>query len=381
MLVYAMQAAPTHRIQPKTPKRPIKISPKHFFRFLWTTQSSFTHHKCLVNCDCNDARTTWKQLQSTTDDREIAINMHLFAYAVIRSPNASGIEVVFRSFPLFLSLTIFEFCIRSFFIFSALKCKQCQKMCGVFVHPTQYRIHRRNLFTLRTAVVLCLEACASMPWKIQFWATKHTHTIAHRDDSNARFTYSFSLITSNPFLLCQFSTRKRMCVVRLVLQLNVFALPPFVHAFDVFSHKFSSHFSDCQILYPILAAINDKRYDAAIKPSRLHITVAIKTMILSTTSISVPDSYSRSLFHCLYWNRATFGVCARAFVTRWVRTICSFRTRPRRCVLSAHVHKAHAHAFATREKKKDVVYRFLFWARNRWNVFYEFFSLRKYAQY
>lgn len=50
---------------------------------------------------------------------------------------------------------------------------------------------------------------------------------------------------------------------------------------------FSSRFGDCQILYPILTAINDKRYDAAIKPSRLHITVAIKTMILSTTSIFI----------------------------------------------------------------------------------------------
>lgn len=30
---------------------------KHFFlRFmtLYTKESSFTHHKCLVNCDCND---------------------------------------------------------------------------------------------------------------------------------------------------------------------------------------------------------------------------------------------------------------------------------------------------------------------------------------
>lgn len=39
-----------------------------------------------------------------------------------------------------------------------------------------------------------------------------------------------------------------------------------------------------QILYPILAAINDKCYDT-IKPSRLHITSTIKAMILSTTSI------------------------------------------------------------------------------------------------
>lgn len=39
-----------------------------------------------------------------------------------------------------------------------------------------------------------------------------------------------------------------------------------------------------QILCPILAAINDKCYDT-IKPSRLHITAAIKAMILSTTSI------------------------------------------------------------------------------------------------
>lgn len=53
----------------------------------------------------------------------------------------------------------------------------------------------------------------------------------------------------------------------------------------VFAHYLNPFFSlYSQILCPILTAINDKCYDT-IKPSRLHITAAIKVMILSTTSI------------------------------------------------------------------------------------------------
>lgn len=114
---------------------------------------------------------------------------------------------------------------------------------------------------------------------------------------------------------------------------------PRIHTYTL---RFSSHFSDCQILYPILTAINDKRYDAAIKPSRLHITVAIKTMILSTTSIFIVvivvvvvyDSYSSVVAGCfstiplLYWHCSRYCteshtsvaylcVCARYTTTTW----------------------------------------------------------------
>lgn len=84
-----------------------------FLSFLWTlyTESSFTHHKCLVNCDCNDARTTWKQLQSTADDREIAINMHLFACAplyhtirIVKRMSASAVLCSFRFCSSFISV-------------------------------------------------------------------------------------------------------------------------------------------------------------------------------------------------------------------------------------------------------------------------------------
>lgn len=62
----------------------------------------------------------------------------------------------------------------------------------------------------------------------------------------------------------------------------------FVHKWSiyllVFAHYLNPFFSYSQIWCPILTAINDKCYDT-IKPSRLHITAAIKAMILSTTSI------------------------------------------------------------------------------------------------
>lgn len=183
----------------------------------------------------------------------------------------------------------------------------------------------------------------------------HTFTAAAAGISNVRFTYSFSLITSNPFpslsdLLGSQQQQQQYTHLQELILVFVFSFD-FVHAshrffvlpslatfltalymrcFSVFfvrcplfpcdlvflsfqhantrihSHtpRFSSHFSDCQILYPILTAINDKRYDAAIKPSRLHITVAIKTMILSTTSIfivvcvCVHDSYSSGVDRC-----------------------------------------------------------------------------------
>lgn len=107
----------------------------------------------------------------------------------------------------------------------------------------------------------------------------------------SRFTYSFSLITSNPFLLSVIFYRQNVLTLHRLGPYSCVdptlhrALTQFFFLSVAYSHKFSSRFSDCQILYPILTAINDKRYDAAIKPSRLHITVAIKTMILSTTSI------------------------------------------------------------------------------------------------
>lgn len=72
----------------------------------------------------------------------------------------------------------------------------------------------KNVWYLRTNPtysfrfgILCVdgEACASkMPWKIWKCWDKVSHT--HPKRSTARFTYSFSLITSNPFLLCRFCT-------------------------------------------------------------------------------------------------------------------------------------------------------------------------------
>lgn len=89
--------------------------------------------------------------------------MHLFAYAVIRSlfteSTREGVRaLLFRSFPLFLSLAIFEFRIRLFFFFIFL-CFKMQAMpknvCGISVHPTQYRIHQHILFIWRIVVVCC----------------------------------------------------------------------------------------------------------------------------------------------------------------------------------------------------------------------------------
>lgn len=104
-----------------------------------------------------------------------------------------------------------------------------------------------------------------------------------------------------------------------------------------YSHKFSSRFSDCQILYPILTAINDKRYDAAIKPSRLHITVAIKTMILSTTSIFrailiVSAFFDTQTYTALGYPVSVY-VCSECCVQYGVGTDYSAWTRPNTCYL------------------------------------------------
>lgn len=204
--------------------------------------------------------------------------------------------------------------------------------------------------------------------------------------SNVRFTYSFTLITSNPFpsLSDLFGSQQQHTHLQELILVFVFSFD-FVHAshlffvlpslatfltalymrwhgslaplffrllrssssfsirfgFSLFStHKhprarshtlthtprFSSHFSDCQILYPILTAINDKRYDAAIKPSRLHITVAIKTMILSTTSIFVVvcvcvSVYVWFLFQwccSVRWGFCQFLCCVAAHVCKCI---------------------------------------------------------------
>lgn len=121
-----------------------------FLSFLWTQyrlrvreregESSFTHHKCLVNCDCNDARTTWKQLQSTADDREMAINMHLFACAPLysirtllpcsfrfcSSSSSSSSTFLILRIHVVLSAVIFDFLFPSFFAFRVhtVKCWQ-----------------------------------------------------------------------------------------------------------------------------------------------------------------------------------------------------------------------------------------------------------------
>lgn len=247
MLVYSMQEAPTHRIHPKTPKRPIKISPQHFFWFLWTIQSCFTHHKCLVNCDCNDARTTWKQLQSTTDDREIAINMHLFAYAVIRSLWIREKECFFFvlfhfSYPHNVRISLFVF-LFSFFFFHFFCFKMqampknvwCPCTPNIIPHTPTYSFHLSYCCSVVTRSVRII-AMENVMLKEK---NSHTHIHTHGGNSNARFTYSFSLITFNPFLLCQFSIRKRVCSVCLVLQTNVFALLcSVVHALTFFLTSF-----------------------------------------------------------------------------------------------------------------------------------------------
>lgn len=127
--------SPTHHIAKNT-KTSIKISPQHFVSvFMNYTESSFTHHKCLVNCDCNDARTTWKQLQSTfADDREIAINMHLFAYAVTFARCRRCDASLSHFFQLFFiprnGLKVFSFSFFSSFHFS--HAKQCQKLLSLY---------------------------------------------------------------------------------------------------------------------------------------------------------------------------------------------------------------------------------------------------------
>lgn len=114
----------------------------------------------------------------------------------------------------------------------------------------------------------------------------------------------FHLIHTNFFLGPERSLLLVQILLSFVLYLYVYSVPHLgsgivlLHSnssycycccwfFASFGCYFSLIFVIFKILYPILTAINDKRYDAAIKPSRLHITVAIKTMILSTTSIFI----------------------------------------------------------------------------------------------
>lgn len=310
--------------------------------------------------------------------------------------------------------------------------------------------------------------------KFQMLAThKHPHTPRCNCCcccvSNARFTYSFSLIASNPFRLCLiFSVRNSSSSLRgaaplLLLRLQLrflyfsatlstalymrwhasssstfpsssivlfFRSTPFWFVFSLSlapahirtTHPrtgFSSHFSDCQILYPILTAINDKRYDAAIKPSRLHITVAIKTMILSTTSIfivvivivrvwflysSVVAGRFSSIpllrcYCCTEKERALqVSVCVYVHDTqrhkRWVRSTCSrgWISTQWLCICTVYsvhtficsiVHTlARLHGFSLFISTQHLVHintgiRHTSWVQ--FYVFYEFFSLRKYA--
>ena len=77
-----------------------------------------------------------------------------------------------------------------------------------------------------------------------------------------------------------------------------------------------------QISCPILAAINDKRYDT-IKPSRLHITAAIKTDFESTRPFF---EYSSRVFDSM---RLCVCVCVCS-----KRALCKMQWR--RCLVCAH---------------------------------------------
>lgn len=297
------------------------------------TESSFTHHKCLVNCEsCNDARTTWKQLQSTADDREIAINMHLYSLVCLLRYSlrilwaAASAFFVCRS-TTFLIPRIF-FC-AFFYLLSSLsltrRAVNCRKMLLLRARYTQeYRIRQHILFPFELGNCSSSRSHSlSLLWSVRIdgknqkcWTETNTQsrskcslfdlpTRFHLSHLILFFSLSLSHRRENPGWFgwlswaqcldhsstCQHCT----CVDVLLLLL----LQPACF-FLLFSHTHTRNtkffalrrFRDCQILYPILTAINDKRYDAAIKPSRLHITVAIKTMILSTTSIFPYDSYS-----------------------------------------------------------------------------------------
>lgn len=109
--------------------------------------------------------------------------------------------------------------------------------------------------------------CADPPTRpLPTHRTRTTHTQTHTAPSECS---ACSTATNQVY-----GRRKRRTFVR---KWSIYLL--------VFAHYLNPFFSlYSQILCPILTAINDKCYDT-IKPSRLHITAAIKAMILSTTSI------------------------------------------------------------------------------------------------